>query len=204
MTETLTRVESPPLVLHLRPAIELSDEQFFAFCRLNPDLRIERTAEGDVEIMSPAGGRTGNRNAGITAQLWTWALRDGTGAAFDAATGFILPNGAVRAPDAAWVHMSRLQGLTEEQKERFMPLCPDFAIELRSPSDRLRAAQAKMQEYIENGAAMGWLIDTANRRIYVYRPGTKVERQDEPATLSGDPELPGFVLDLKLVWEARF
>src|SRR5918998_4399944 len=141
MTNKLTRVEGPPLVLHLRPAIELSDEQFFQFCRLNPDLRIERTAEGDVEIMSPAGGRTGYRNAGITAQLWTWALRDDSGAPFDSATGFILPNGAVRAPDAAWVRLSRLQELTEEQKERFMPLCPDFAVELRSPSDRLSAAQ---------------------------------------------------------------
>ncbi len=204
MTKTLTRVESPPLVLHLRPAIEMNDRQFFDFCRLNPDLRIERTAEGDVEIMSPAGGRTGNRNAGITAQLWMWALRDGTGDAFDAATGFILPNGAVRAPDAAWVRLSRLQGLTEEQKERFMPLCPDFAIELRSPSDRLSAAQAKMQEYIENGATLGWLIDATNRRVYVYRPGAEVERLDDPATLSGDPELPGFVLDLKLVWQAPF
>ncbi len=204
MTNTLTRVESPPLVLHLRPAIELSDEQFFQFCQLNPDLRIERTAEGDVEIMSPARGRTGNRNAGITAQLWTWALRDGTGAAFDAATGFILPNGAVRAPDGAWVRMSRLEEFTEEQQERFLPLCPDFAIELRSPSDRLRAAQAKMREYIANGALLGWLIDDANRRVYVYRPGAEVERLDDPATLSGEPELPGFVLDLQLVWQASF
>ena len=204
MTDTLTQVESPPLVLHLRPAIELSDEQFFQFCQLNQDLRIERTAEGDLEIMSPAGGRTGNRNAGITAQLWMWALRDGTGDAFDAATGFILPDRAVRAPDAAWVRLSRLQGLTEEQKEQFMPLCPDFAIELRSPSDRLRAAQAKMQEYIENGAALGWLIDAPNRRIYVYRPNAEVERLDQPATLSGDPELPGFVLDLTPVWQTRF
>lgn len=204
MTETLTRVESPPLVLRLRPAIELSDEQFFAFCRLNPDLRIERTAEGDVEIMSPAGGRTGYRNAGITAQLWTWALRDGTGAPFDSATGFILPNGAVRAPDAAWVRMPRLEQLTEEQQERFLPLCPDFAIELRSPSDRLRVAQAKMQEYIANGAALGWLIDAPNRRVYVYRPDAEVERLDDPAMLSGDPELPGFVLDLTHVWQVGF
>ena len=204
MTDTLTQVESPPLVLHLRPAIELSDEQFFQFCQLNQDLRIERTAEGDLEIMSPAGGRTGYRNAGITAQLWTWALRDGTGAAFDSATGFILPNGAVRAPDAAWVRMSRLQELTEEQQERFLPLCPDFAIELRSPSDRLRAAQAKMREYIANGAALGWLIDATDRRVYVYRAGGDVERLDEPATLSGDPELPGFGHDLQLLWEARF
>ncbi len=155
------------MVLHTRPALEMDEEQFFEFCQLNPDLRIERNAEGDLEIMSPAGGRTGNRNAGITAQLWTWALGDGTGAAFDSATGFILPNGAVRAPDAAWVRMSRLQELTEEQQEQFLPLCPDFVIELRSPSDRLRAVQAKMREYIANGAVLGWLIDAPNRRVYV-------------------------------------
>ena len=204
MTKTLTRVESPPLVLHLRPAIELSDEQFFQFCQLNQDLRIERTAEGDVEIMPPAGWESGHRNAGITAQLWTWALRDGTGIVTDSSGGFTLPNGAVRAPDAAWVRKARLQGLTEEQKERFLPLCPDFAIELRSPSDRLRAVQVKMREYIANGATLGWLIDTPNRRVYVYRPDAEVERLDDPTTLSGDPELPGFVLDLQLVWESRF
>ncbi len=202
--ETPPDAYEPPLVVRLRPPLELSDDQLFEFCQLNRDLRIERTAEGDVEIMSPAGGRTGYRNAGITAQLWTWALRDDSGAPFDSATGFILPNGAVRAPAAAWVRMSRLEELTEEQQERFLPLCPDFAIELRSPSDRLRAAQAKMQEYIANGAALGWLIDAPNRQVYVYRPNAKVERLDQPATLSGDPELPGFVLDLAPVWQTRF
>src|SRR2546430_12606711 len=145
MTETLSRVESPPLVLHLRPAIEMSDEQFFQFCRLNGDLRIERTAEGDLEIMPPAEWETSSRNAGITAQLWAWALRDGTGAVSDSSGGFTLPNGAVRAPDAAWVRKSRLRGLTTEQKERLLPLCPDFVIELRSPPDRLSAVQAKMR-----------------------------------------------------------
>ena len=204
MTGTLTRVESPPLVLHLRPAIELSDEQFFAFCQLNQDLRIERTAEGDLEIMPPAEWETSSRNALVTHQLTAWALRDGTGVVSDSSGGFILPNGAVRSPDAAWVRKSRLQGLTREQRKGFLPLCPDFVIELRSPSDRLRGVQAKMREYIENGAALGWLIDAINRRVYVYRPDAEVERLDDPATLSGDPELPGFVLDLKLVWQADF
>ncbi len=204
MTEILTRVESPPLVLHLRPAIELSDEQFFQFCQLNPDLRIERTAEGDLEIMAPAELETSSRNALVTHQLTAWALRDGTGIVADSSGGFTLPNGAVRSPDAAWVRKSRLQGLTREQRKPFPSLCPDFVIELRSPSDRLRAAQAKMQEYIANGATLGWLIDDANHRVYVYRPGAEVERLDDPATLSGDPELLGFVLDLKMVWEADF
>ncbi len=204
MTEILTRIESPPLVLHLRPAIELSDEQFFQFCQLKPDLRIERTAEGDLEIMAPAELETSSRNALVTHQLTAWALRDGTGIVADSSGGFTLPNGAVRSPDAAWVRKSRLQGLTEEQEERFLPLCPDFVVELRSPDDRLTVLKAKMREYIANGATLGWLIDAPNRRVYVYRPGAEVERLDDPARLSGDPELPGFVLDLKLVWEARF
>lgn len=201
MTRTLTRVESSPLLLHLRPAIELNDRQLFDFCRINGDLRIERTAEGDLEIMSPAGGESSNRNAGISGQLWVWTLRDGTGAVFESSGGFTLPNGAMRAPDAAWVRKSRLQTLTREQKAGFIPLCPDFVIELRSPSDRLTPAQDKMREYIENGAALGWLIDASERRIYVYRPNAAVERLDQPKTLSGDPELPGFILDLALVWD---
>lgn len=200
MTNTLTRVVSPPLVLHLRPAIEMSDEQFFQFCQLNDDLRIERTAEGDLEIMPPAGWESSRHNLGIAAQLWTWALRDGTGEATDSSGGFTLPNGAMRAPDAAWVRKSRLQGLTDRQKLGFLPLCPDFVIEVRSPSDRLRTVRAKMREYIEQGAALGWLIDGPNRRVYVYRPRAEVERLDDPSTLSGDPELPGFVLDLTLIW----
>jgi Uma2 family endonuclease len=204
MTETLTQVASPPLVLHLRPALEMSDEQFFQFCQLNQDLRIERTAEGDLEIMPPTGWESGHRNAGIVAQLWTWALQDGTGVVSDSSGGFTLPNGAVRAPDAAWVRKSRLRGLTAEQKERFLPLCPDFVIELRSPSDQLTVLTNKMREYIENGAVLGWLIDAPDRRVYVYRPNAAVERLDQPAALSGEPELPGFTLDLKLVWDAGF
>ncbi|HEX5504979.1 MAG TPA: Uma2 family endonuclease [Thermomicrobiales bacterium] len=202
MTKTLTRVESPPLVLHLRPAIDMSDEQFLEFCGLNGDLRIERTAEGDLEIMPPAEWETSTHNAAISAQLWAWSLKDGTGVASDSSGGFRLPNSAIRAPDAAWVRKSRLQALTASQKKGFLPLCPDFVIEVRSPSDRLRTVQAKMREYIEQGAALGWLIDGPNRRVYVYRPHAEVERLDDPSTLSGDPELPGFVLDLKLIWTA--
>ena len=204
MTGTLMRVHRPPLVLQLRPAMELSDEQFFQFCQLNQYLRIELTAKGDLEILPLADWLTSHRNAGITAQLCEWALRDGTGIVTDSSGGYTLPNGAVRAPDSAWVRKSRLQGLTEEQEERFLPLCPDFVVELRSPDDRLTVLKAKMREYIANGATLGWLIDAPNRRVYVYRPNAAVERLDAPATLSGDPELPGFVLDLKLVWEARF
>lgn len=201
MTQGPTHVETLPLVLRTLPAIEMDDRRFYEFCRLNPDWRIERTAEGDVEIVPPAGGGTGNRNAGITAQLWVWAVRDGTGATFDSSTGFILPNGATRSPDAAWVRRERLQTLTAEQKERFLPLCPDFVVELLSPSDSLAATQDKMREYLENGARLGWLLDTPNRRVYVYRPGAEAERLGGSATLSGDPVLPGFVLDLRPIWE---
>lgn len=204
MAETLTRAESPPLVLHTRPALEMNDQQFFEFCQLNSFWRIERTAEGDVEITPPAGWETSSRNAVLIAQLTAWALRDGTGVSSDSSGGFVLPSGAMRAPDAAWVSRERLRTLTAEQKERFLPLCPDFVIALRSPSDRLTATQDKMREYLANGARLGWLIDVPNRRVEVYRPDAEVERLDAPPSLSGEPELRGFALDLRSIWEPRF
>jgi len=193
-----------PVVLQTCPAFDMSDEQFYEFCQQNRDWRIERTAEGELIIMPPAGWKTGSRNALINASLTMWALQEGTGIAADSSTGFDLPNGATRSPDAAWVTRSRLAALTEEQKEKFLPLCPNFVIELRSPSDRLKAVQEKMQEYLDNGAQLGWLIDPLDRRVYVYRPGVVVECLDNPTTISGDPELPGFVLDLSRIWEADF
>jgi Uma2 family endonuclease len=193
-----------PVVLQICPAFNMSDEQFYEFCQQNRDWRIERTAEGELSIMPPAGWKTGSRNALINASLTVWALQEGTGIAADSSTGFDLPNGATRSPDAAWVTRSRLAALTEEQKEKFLPLCPNFVIELRSPSDRLKTVQEKMQEYLDNGAQLGWLIDPLERRVYVYRPGAAVEYLDNPTTISGDPELPGFVLDLSRIWEADF
>jgi Uma2 family endonuclease len=204
MTETRVRTEYPPVVLHMHPAIDMDDEQFFEFCQINRDWRIERTAEGDLEIMPPTGGETGNRNSILTAMLTNWALRDGTGATFDSSTGFRLPNGAVRAPDAAWVRRERLEELTAEQKRRFLPLCPDFVVELRSPSDRLETLQGKMREYIENGARLGWLLDAPDRQVYVYRPGKEIEHLEGASSLPGGPELPGFELDLRRVWEPGF
>jgi Uma2 family endonuclease len=197
----LPAVELPPLVLHLRPAIEMTAEQFSEFCQLNRDLRIERTAGGDLIVMPPTFGKTGARNAEITAQLQLWAKRDRSGVAFDSSTGFTLPNGATRSPDAAWVKRTHLARLTPEQKEKFLPLCPDFVIELRSPSDPLKLVQGKMREYIANGARLGWLVDPLERRVYVYRPRTAVKRLDRPAHLSADPVLLGFVLDLSSIWE---
>jgi Uma2 family endonuclease len=201
MTQALVHDGSQPLVLHTRPVFEMSDELFYDFCQTNREWRIERTAEGDVLIMPPSGWETGTYNARINAFLTMWALSDGTGVASDSSTGFDLPNGAIRSPDAAWVKRSRLAALTPEQKKRFLPLCPDFVIELRSPSDHLKTLQDKMQEYLANGAQLGWLFDIPNRRVYVYRPGKVVGCLENPATLSGDPELPGFALDLTKIWE---
>ena len=189
------------ITLRLKPAIKMTDDEFFALCQLNRDLRLERNAEGDIKVMPPTGGETGNRNAEITGQLVIWTKQDGTGAAFDSSTGFKLPNGADRSPDAAWVQKSRLAVLTQEEKEKFLPLCPDFVIELLSPSDELEEVKAKMDEYIENGARLGWLLEPRSRRVYVYRPGESVIMIENTGQISGEPELPGFVLNLREIWE---
>ncbi len=188
---------SPPIVVRLRPVLELTDEQFFQLAGLNRELRLELTAEGELIVMPPTGGETGRRNIRIASRLDLWSEQDGTGIAFDSSTGYVLPNGAKRSPDASWVERARLAALTAEQRRKFLPLCPDFVVELRSPTDRLRDVQAKMEEYLDNGARLGWLLDPEERRVYVYRPGAPVERLDAPQTLSGDPVLPGFTLDLR-------
>ncbi len=194
--------DSPPwpLVLRVRPALNLTEEQFFALCQLNRDLRIERSAEGEWLIMPPTGWDTGDRNSEINRQLTNWARQDGTGRTCDSSTGFRLPNGAVRSPDAAWLRKERLAPLSPEERQRFLPLCPDFVLELWSPSDRLEDIQAKMAEYLANGARLGWLLYPPERRVFVYRPGAAVERMDQPDAVSGDPVLPGFTLDLREIW----
>jgi Uma2 family endonuclease len=200
MTKVLPQIEIKPVVLRLQPVIHLTDDQLYELCQLNRDWRIEQTARGELVIMPPTGGGTGNRNAELTFQLQLWARQDQTGLVFDSSTGFRLLNGAVRAPDAAWVQRSRLTGLTERQKERFLPLCPDFVIELRSPSDGLSAVQDKMQEYVDNGAQLGWLIDPLEYHVHVYRPRHPPQRLDNPSTISGDLLLPGLVLNLQPIW----
>ncbi|MDP8923292.1 MAG: Uma2 family endonuclease [Chloroflexota bacterium] len=189
-----------PLVLRVRPALELSEDQFFDLCQINGDLRFERTADGVLEIMPPAGSATGYRNADITAQLWTWAKREGTGLAFDSSAGFTLPNGATRSPDASWIARSRWEDVPPERRDRFAPVCPDFVLELRSPTDRLATLQEKLAEYLANGARLGWLLDPLHRHVYVYRPGAPVERLESLESVSGDPVLPGFTLDLREIW----
>ena len=192
--------DTPPLTLRLHPVLNLTDEQFFEFAQINRDLRIERNAQGELIIMPPTGGETGKRNAEITMQLGVWAKQDGSGVTFDSSTGFRLPNGAIRSPDASWVLRSRLDGLTAEERKKFIPLCPDFVIELLSPNDSLAVLQDKMQEYIANGARLGWLLDPEQRRVYVYRPDAPMEQVENPATISGEPVLAGFVLDLREIW----
>jgi Uma2 family endonuclease len=137
-------------------------------------------------------------------QLNAWAERNGTGRAFNSNTGFVLPNGATRAPDASWVKLSRLTKLGTKQRKKLGALCPDFVIEVRSPSDRLPALLAKMKEYCKNGAALGWLIDPETRKVHVYRPGKRVEMLNHPKRVSGDPELSGFVLELARIWKPDF
>ena len=178
----------------------MTDKQFYEFCQANRDLRIERTASGEVIIMPPAFSDTGNRNFNIAAQLWNWTEQDGTGIGFDSSAGFTLSSGATRSPDASWIKLERWNALTQEQQASFAPICPDFVIELRSSSDRLSTLQDKMQEYIANGASLGWLIDRKHRKVYVYCPNRKPEILDNPETVSGDSELPGFVLRMAKIW----
>jgi Uma2 family endonuclease len=201
LTEPQARLDR--VTLRIRPVIELTDDEFFALCQINRDLRFERTSQGDIIIMAPTGAETGIRNSSITAQLYIWAKRDGTGAVFDSSTGFKLPNGADRSPDASWIPRSRMATLTAEQKEKFLPLCPDFVIELLSPSDALSATQSRMTEYIEDGSRLGWLIDPEMRRVHVYRPHQAVAILDNVMEIAADPELPGFVLDLCEIWEPK-
>lgn len=188
------------LTIDLNSIISLSDEQYFQLCQVNRDLRFERTATGELIIMPPTGGETGNRNAAITAQLWIWNEQKKLGKVFDSSTGFRLPNSAFRSPDAAWIKLERWNTLSPVQKEKFIPLCPDFVIELLSPSDRLQVAQEKMQEYLDNGAQLGWLINRKSKQVEIYRPGKEVEIIESPIALSGEPILSGFVLNLEPIW----
>lgn len=192
--------EIVPMILQLYPAIALTDEQFFSLCQLNRDVRIERNAQGDLVIMAPTGSETDERNFNLIGQLWAWVQQDGTGVGFGSSGGFTLPNGAVRSPDAAWILKSRWEAIAPAQRQKFAPICPDFVIELRSQSDGLKVLQNKMQEYIDNGANLGWLIDRLQKKVYIYRPNMLVEELNNPATLNGAPVLPKFVLDLSHVW----
>ena len=188
-----------PLMLQMPSS--MTDDQFFEFCQLNRDLRIERNQFGDISIMSPAGSETGNREGRIIQQLMNWTDEDGTGIAFSSSTGFTLSTGAKRSPDASWIKLSRWNKLTSAQQKKFAPICPDFVIELRSFSDNLQPLKEKMQEYMqEPEIKLGLLIDRKNRRVYIYRPGQIEECLENPDTVNCDPVLPGFVLNMGKIW----
>jgi Uma2 family endonuclease len=179
----------------------LSDEEFFDFCMKNPDLHIERHANGEIVIMPPAGMGTGYRNSDLSAQLRDWAKLDGRGVSFDSNTEFILPSGAAFAPDASWVLKTRLASLTKEEREQFGRLCPDFVVELKSPSDRLRSLRSKMAEWIANGAQLGWLIVPEKQTVYVYRPGAEPEELSGIKFIAGEGPVCGFRLELADIWQ---
>jgi|SRR6266498_1422295 Uma2 family endonuclease len=199
MAHSPAAIDQPmPYVLMLNvKSLGLTDEQFLRLCADNEDLRLELTAEGELVIMPPTGLETGWRNSKLNYRLVHWAEQDGSGLAFDSSTLFTLPNGAKRSPDAAWVRRDRWEALSREQREGIGLLCPDFVVELRSPSDRLSTPQDKMVEYLDNGVQLGWLIDPLDKRVYIYRPGQPVAALENPATLSGGAVLPGFVFEVR-------
>lgn len=200
-SSTLLVYPSEPLEIDFGALLKpINDDEFLKLSRENQDLQIEMTKDGDLIIMPGTGGLMGNRNARIIARAVIWAEKDGTGVTFDSDTIFRLSNGAKRLPDFSWVKNERWNALTKKQQEKIVPFAPDFFIELRSPSDSLKDLQTKMQEYVENGASLGWLIDPGERKVYVYRPNIEVEILDNPKKVSGEPLLKEFTLNLQEIW----
>lgn len=190
-------------IIHLSDALQFTDDEFLQLASLNRDSRLELTAEGDLIIMPPTGFETGARNFKLALRFGVWVEKDGRGVAVDSSTGFKLPNGAKRSPNIAWVLLSRLEQVSSENKKRFLPLCPDFVIELKSLTDKLEDLEAKMREYIENGAQLGWLLNPETRRVSIYRPNAEVEIIDNAASISGEPLLKDFTLDLSEIWQPK-
>jgi Uma2 family endonuclease len=186
--------------IKLQPALAMTDDQFYQLCLTNPDLKFERNAQGDLLIMSPTGGETGNRNIELATEFVLWNRQHRLGMVFDSSTGFKLPGGGDRSPDVAWVEQSRWDGLTLEQQQKFPPMAPDFVLELLSPSDQLSVIQAKMQEYMASGVRLGWLINPRAQQVEIYRQGQAPERLNTPTSLSGETVLPGFELNMALIW----
>jgi Uma2 family endonuclease len=186
--------------LNLDTAIELTDEQFYKLCRNNPDLKFERNVHGELIIMPPTGGETGRRNTNLIIDVGIWNRKMQLGQVFDSSTCFKLPNGSDRSPDVSWIRQDRWDALAPEQKEKFPPICPDFVIELMSPSDTLKTVQTKMQEYLDNVLQLGWLLNRKDREVEIYRQNRTIEKLQSPMSLSGETILPGFVLDLASVW----
>jgi Uma2 family endonuclease len=188
------------LTLNIPPSVNLTDEQFYQLCVANQYWKLELSAKGELIIMPPTGGSTGNRNSELNLELGLWNRQQKLGIVFDSSTCFQLPNEAKLSPDAAWIPLIKWQTLTPEQQDKFPPLCPDFIVELRSPSDSLKDLREKMQDYINNGSRLGWLINRQNRQVEIYRSGKEPEILDNPTTLSGEEVLLNFILDLSVIW----
>ena len=188
------------ITINFNNIVKFSDDQFYQLCRDNPDIKFERNANGELIVMPPTGGETGKRNAKLTARFVLWNEQTQLGEVFDSSTCFKLPNGSDRSPDVSWIKLTRWIALSAEQREKFPPIAPDFVLELMSPSDSLSETQAKMQEYMNAGVKLGWLIDRKTRRVEIYRQGQSKEVLESPTSLSGENILPGFVLDLQIIW----
>ena len=199
-TQLSVDLEILPMVLQMLPNMIMTDDQFFDFCQLNRHFRIERNQIGDLFIMSPTGSETEERNFNLNGQLWIWTKQDGTGVGFGSSGGFTLPNGAVRSPDAAWIKRTKWEIIPADKRKKFAPICPEFVVELRSENDNLSTLKEKMQEYIDNGTQLAWLIDRKQRKVFIYRTNCGVEELNNPQTLTGEDILPGFVLDLSEIW----
>ena len=199
MSHNLTQLDNyiPPELIGLR---QVTPKQFERLCRKYRDLRFELTSSGELIVMPPTGALTGMRSADLTYQLMAWAIKDATGVCFDSNAGFILPNNAIRSPDVSWMSREKWDSLSQQQKDSFARISPDFVIELRSPTDSLPVLFSKMSEYIANGASLGWLIDPSTRRVYVYQPYKEVVVLENPETVSGEPLLPGFTLNVSKLW----
>ena len=188
-------------VLDLSPIINLTREQFYRICEANPDRNLERSSTGELIVMAPTGGETGYRNSGLNFQVFSWNQKSKRGIVFDSSTGFSLPQGGDRSPDVSWIPLEKWDSLTPEQRKGFLPLCPDFVIELLSPSDSWKLGQAKMEEYQANGCRLGWLLDPKNKRVGIYRGDRPVEILNSPDKLSGENVLVGFELDVRFLWQ---
>jgi Uma2 family endonuclease len=188
------------VTLNLKPIFQMTDDHFYKLCRSNPDVKFERNAKGEIIIMSPTGGETGNRNLEIGADFVIWNRQTKLGILFDSSTAFKFPNNAVRSPDISWVKKERWEALTSEERIKFPPVAPDFVLELMSPTDSLKETQAKMEEYLENEVKLGWLIEPKTRRVEIYRQGKEVEVLTSPSSLSGENVLPGFVFNPSQYW----
>jgi len=188
------------VIINLNPVIKLTDDQFYQLCRSNTDVKLERNELGELIVMPPTGGETGKCNSEMNADFVIWNRQTKLGEVFDSSTCFKLPNGADRSPDVSWIRQDRWDALTPEEREKFPPIAPDFVLELMSPTDTLKETQAKMQEYMDNEVKLGWLINRKTRRVQIYRQGQAVEVLESPTELSGEDVLPGFVLNMQIVW----